>query len=293
MTKFFKKHIFILATIIIILIWLAFFFGVIWVANDLKLEIPPSMELQSLNNFGSSFNALTSLFTALSFAGVIISIHLQSDDLKEAISAFKGQESSLKNQEFDNKFFQMLDFFTRLKENIKTKIDGESYSGNDAFKPLVKKLLDSVDTKLQEDNPQNINDLFKKEFVDFNNQYEIVKYYFLNLYQILNYINKKSTHTDSAKLYTNILRAQLSKNELILLAYNSIGVQAFTTENYQNLVEEYSFFEHLKLDDFLNDNENKQKIIITILKNYQAKSFGNNDEFFKKLKDCHDNYYNV
>lgn len=284
MTDFFKKHIFILATIIILLIWLAFFFSVIWVANDLKFEIPPSMELQSLNNFGSSFNVLTSLFTALAFAGVIISIHLQSTELKTAISAFKGQESALHNQELDNKFFQMLHFFTEVKKSIKTKVGGTDYSGNDVFEPLIRKLLDALAEGYKNDRT-DINELFRKEFVEFNNEYEMVKYYFLNLYQILNYIKKQSINVDSAKLYTNMLRAQLSKNELILLAYNAIGVQAFTTDNYQKLVEEYAFYEHLTIDDFMNDNGDKQNIIATILNNYQDKAFGNNTELVQILRN--------
>lgn len=291
MTDFFKKHVFIFATIIILLIWLAFFVSVIGVANDLKFEIPPSMELQSLNNFGSSFNVLTSLFTALAFAGVIISIHLQSAELKTAISAFKGQESALHNQELDNKFFQMLHFFTEVKKGIKTNVNGTNYSGNDVFEPLIRKLLNALADSYENDRKTDINELFRREFFAFNNEYEIVKYYFLNLYQIVNYIQKQSINVDSAKLYTNMLRAQLSKNELILLVYNSIGVQAFTTDNYQKLVEDYAFFEHLELNDFLNGNADRQKIIVTILNNYQDKAFGDNVEFVQNLKAHYSNFY--
>ncbi len=291
MTDLYTKHSFKLVAIIIFVIWLAFFFSVVWVASDLKFAIPPSMELETLNNFGSSFNILTSLFTGLAFAGVIISIRLQSVELKTAITAFEGQKNALQNQELDNKFFQMLGFFIEVKKNIKTKIDGNEYSGNDVFEPLVKKLLDAVNKSFSEDSKQDIQAIFKKEFVNFNNDYEIVKYYFLNLYQILNYIKQQSTNDYSVKLYTNMLRAQLSKKELVLLAYNSIGVQKFTSNNYQNLVEEYAFFEHLKLDDFIKNNEDKQKIIVTILNNYDDKVFGDNQEFIQNKLEHYNQYY--
>jgi len=279
-----------LAIIVIILIWIAFFFSVIWVSNDLKFEFPPSMGLQSLNNFGGSFNVLISLFTALAFAGVIISIHVQNAELKAAVSAFEGQKKALQNQEFDNKFFQMLDFFTRVKGNIKTNIDGGLYSGNDVFEPLVRKLLDSVSEEFNQDYSRDIHELFKEKFIDFNDEYEAVKYYFLNLYQILNYIKNKSSDVGLVKLYTNMLRAQLSKNELVLLAYNSIGVQAFTSGNYQNLVEEYAFFEHLKLKDFLDNNSGSMKIIVTILKKYKEGAFGDNEEFVRELNESCSHY---
>lgn len=294
MTDFFTKHSFKAVAIIIFAIWLTFFFGVIWVASDLKFVIPPNMELQSLNSFGSSFNVLTSLFTGLAFAGVIISIRLQSAELKTAVSAFEGQKNALQNQELDNKFFQMLHFFAEVKRNIKCCIDGKNYCGNEVFEPLLKKLLDSINIKNGQSEKKDILKIFKKEFAEFNNEYESVKYYFLNLYQILNYIKRQpadETNNHSVKLYTNMLRAQLSKNELILLAYNSIGVQAFTNDNYQKLVEEYAFFEHLRFGDFLNDNADKLKIIVTILNTYADNVFGENQEFIQKKQECYNSYY--
>ena len=294
MTDSLTRYSFKVAAIIIFVIWLTFFLGVIWVASDLKFAIPPSMELQALNNFGSSFNVLTSLFTGLAFAGVIISIRLQSAELKTAISVFEGQKNALQNQELDNKFFQMLHFFAEVKRNIKCCIDDKIYSGNDVFEPLLKKLLDTINIKYRDSENKDILKIFKEEFAKFNNEYDAVKYYFLNLYQILNYIKSQpvdEVNSRLVKLYTNMLRAQLSKNELILLAYNSIGVQAFTNDNYQILVEEYAFFEHLRLDDFLDDNADKQKIIVTILNIYADKVFGDNQGFIQKKQECYDNYY--
>lgn len=294
MKKFFIRNIFTVSAIIIFFLWLIFFFSVIWVANDLKFGIPPSMELQVLNNFGGSFNVLTSLFTGLAFAGLIISIHLQSSELKTAISAFEGQQSALQNQELDNKFFQMLHFFAEVKRNVKCCIGDTTYSGNEVFEPLLKKLLDSINIEYEESEKEDILKKFKEEFTDFNNEYEAVKYYFLNLYQILNYIKRQPMNKGNnnlVKLYTNMLRAQLSKNELILLAYNSIGVQAFTNDNYQKLVEEYAFFEHLRFDDFLHNNPDKQKIITTILNIYADNVFGKNHDFIQKKQECYDQYY--
>lgn len=278
--------------IVIISVWLAFFLTIIFIANDLQFSLLPSMQLQSLNDFGGSFNILTSLFTGLAFAGVIISIRLQSAELKTAISAFEGQRTALENQELDNKFFQMLHFFIEIKRNIKAKIGGNSYTGNEVFEPLIKNLLDSV-SKEYTKNDNNIKETFKTEFSKFNNEHEAVKYYFLNLYQILNYIKRQHINTNnnnSKKLYTNMLRAQLSKNELILLAYNSIGVQEFTNDNYQKLIEEYAFFEHLQLNDFLNDNADKLKIIVTILNIYSDIAFGDNHEFIKEKNEILKSY---
>lgn len=275
------------AATIILLISVIFFLLVIWIASDLRFALPPSMNLQSINNFAGTFNILTSIFTAFAFAGVIISIHLQSAELKTAISAFKGQESALKNQELDNKFFQMLNFFSEVRKNFKAEIGGVEYLGSKAFDLLAKELLNAVSERYAEDRDQDVSKLFKEEFLQFNNKHDPVKYYFLNLYQILNYIKNQSVNVDSLKMYTNMLRAQLSKGELVLLAYNAIGVQGFTNNDYQNLVEEYAFFEHLTPDDFFDGNANKLKIIANILINYQDKAFGANKDLVVKIKEIY------
>lgn len=84
------------------------------------------MTLEHLGIFGDSFNVLTSLFTGLAFAGVIISVILQTQELKEARDEFKGQKEALEVQNielsiqsFDNKFFQMLNLFNNILNNLK------------------------------------------------------------------------------------------------------------------------------------------------------------------------------
>lgn len=124
---------------------------------------------------------------------------------------------------------------------------------------------------------------FKNNFDDFNNAYDSTfKYYFINLYQVLKYIDNYAEDKNKAKEYTNMLRAQLTKNQLILLAYNAIGVQNFTTNDYQKLVEKYEFFEHLRFDDFC-ENANLIQINISILNKYDKSVFGKNVTIIEKL----------
>jgi hypothetical protein len=109
-----------------------------------------------------------------------------------------------------------------------------------------------------------------------------MKYYFLNLFQILNYVDADVPDKNDAKKYTNILRAQLSKNELLLLAYNSIGVQLFTSKDYQILVEKYEFFEHLTFEDF-HKNTYIVAIVDSVLRKYNKGAFGTNTEIIKEI----------
>lgn len=242
------------------------------------------MTLESLGVFGDSFNVLTSLFTGLAFAGVIISVILQTQELKEARTEFKGQKEALQNQEFDNKFFQMLNLLTNITKNLNIESNNKIYQGKETFELLKNNFQEYIQNEnYKSQNKDKFLD-FQSAFNDFNNSYDTTfKYYFINLYQILKYINAYYIEDEEeAKEYTNMLRAQLTKNQLVLLAYNAIGVQDFTTNDYQLLVEKYSFFEHLRYDDFCQ-NANIIQTINTILVKYEDKAFGKNQGLINKI----------
>lgn len=114
--NFIKEHKYIF--IIISIIWVIFFGSVVGIASNLSFKLPPNMPLENLGVFGDSFNVLTSLFTGFAFAGVIISVILQTQELKEAREEFKGQKEALQNQEFDNKFFQMSNLLNNITDNL-------------------------------------------------------------------------------------------------------------------------------------------------------------------------------
>ena len=142
------------------------------------------MTLESLGVFGDSFNVLTSLFTGLAFAGVIISVILQTQELKEARIEFKGQKEALQNQEFDNKFFQMLNLLTNITENFNIESDGKRYHGKETFELLKNKFQEYIQNKNYQSNNENIFLDFQSAFNDFNNSYDTTfKYYFINLHK--------------------------------------------------------------------------------------------------------------
>lgn len=251
---------------------------------------------------------LNPILTFLTFMGLLITIILQQTELKQSRKEFQGQKESLENQEFDNKFFQMLNLLNNINDRLVVNIKKEDLKGKDVFEYLKEKLYNSIFIqynqhlhhnslfdKHEKDNKSNLlfDDkflYFKNEFDNFNNKYDTTfKYYFINLYQILKYIDTYCRNIKEAKEYTNMIRAQLTKNALILLAYNAIGVQNFTTNQYQLLVEKYEFFEHLRYDDFC-ENPNIIEIVNSILAKYDDKAFGNNIDLIEKIRRVKEHY---
>lgn len=257
--------------------------------DDIKFNIKDNWSIR-----GQIGDLLSGHFTALAFIGLMLTISQMNKALKQQDEAILIQKQEMNKQfkemykqSFENKFFQMLNLFTKNIETLTVKIDGKQYKGNEIFEPLKKDFEKKIQHRISMDQYEKIKtskfNHFINEFIQFNNHYDTsFKYYFLNLFQLLNYIDTDIPNKDDAKKYTNILRAQLSKNELILLAYNAIGVQSFTTNKYQELVEKYEFFEHLTYDDF-HTNSYIIEVIDSILKKYKNDAFGNNTKIIKLI----------
>lgn len=266
-------------------------------------------DFKKLGEWGDFFGGvLNPILTFLTFMGLLITIVLQQSELKQSREEFKGQKESLENQEFDNKFFQMLNLLNSINDRLVVNIKEKDLKGKDVFEYLKEKLYNNISiqynehlhhnslfNKHEKDKKSNfLHDdkflYFKNEFDNFNNEYDTTfKYYFINLYQILKYIDTYSNDENQAKEYTNMIRAQLTKNALILLAYNAIGVQNFTTNQYQLLVEKYEFFEHLRYDDFC-ENPNIIEIVNSILAKYDDNAFGNNIDLIEEIRGVKEFY---
>ena len=254
----------------------------------------------SFGEWGDFFGGvLNPILTFLTFMGLLITIIIQQKELKESRNEFKGQKEALEKQQiemtiqsFDNKFFQMLNSFNNITESL--AISG-LITGKDVFKEhisvLKQKIRYSYDEDLSKGKPDSNKIIyFLNVFNDFNNTYDTTfKYYFINLYQLIKFIDedipyKGEERIRKAKKYTNIIRAQLSKDELVLLSYNAIGIIEFCGEDYKKLIEKYSFFEHLRYDDFNNDNY-ILSIVNSILIQYDTNTFGNNSAIKEQIEN--------
>jgi len=287
------------------IIYISFLLWKIWPISEYSLN--------KAGVFGDSFGMLTSFFSGLAFSGMIMTLLMQQEELKlqrEELSytrnEIKGQKEALEKQQkemeaqnFDNKFFQMLSLLTKVKNDLELDMN----RGQKVFNLLKIEIIKNCASKIVIDRNSYITvdslDKFQNQFKSFNNKYdENFKYYFLNLYQIFNYIDKNSDNEYSLQEYSNIIRAQLSKNELILLFYNGIGMLKIGGNRYKYIIEKYALFEHLTYSDLTNYVEkNNQKIypnntlINLLLTAYADSAYGKSDlkkkrnEIAKRLED--------
>ncbi|EOW9357498.1 hypothetical protein Q5N48_18985 [Vibrio cholerae] len=84
----------------------------IYAASLILLTWPISeFSINKSGVFGDSFGALTSIFSGLAFAGVVWTIVSQREELKVT-------RDELKNQGFENAFFQMLKLHNQIINEI-------------------------------------------------------------------------------------------------------------------------------------------------------------------------------
>lgn len=171
--------------------------------------------------FGDSFGVVASLMTALAAAG--------------AFAAYVGQKEDAKHQQFERKFYSLLDNFQLMVSQIDATVtkpsqeDGlrnelrhifgdvvANYTGRDAFR--IHATMLRLELK-----PQDFYDsktVHRKYTAYFCKWVDDLGHYFRTLYQIFKLIEEQCP--GDKMYYARIVRAHLSNSEQVLLAYNLI-----------------------------------------------------------------------
>ncbi|MCG7492863.1 putative phage abortive infection protein [Thalassobius sp. Cn5-15] len=258
-----------------------------WLASSWLVQWSVGVDGE-VGTFGDSFGALTSLFTGLAFVGLIITLRqqkaqiamqredlkLQRGEMKAARAELSGQKEqmelqnqSLKQQMFEQTFFNLLNVFNHYIADLVEKHPGEGSEpqrGRDELERLLHNITlfaSSVETGKTQPNvlggrvPVWREATTEEKFVSLTSRVSsgMLRYsndlnsYFRLLYNILKLVDHSGV--EQKKTYTNILRAQLSDSELQLIALNCARAEA---AKLQVFVDRYDILKHLppKLNGF-------------------------------------------
>lgn len=236
------------------------------------------LSISSSGVFGDSFGVLTSLFSGLAFAGLIITIVMQRDELalqrqelnltRQELSGQKvemrAQNETLKVQKFENTFFKMLEFLESCRQDVFYHgYQGSAVEGRDAIKGLYEAFTKNFLCDWVQDSKFNLKSVFKDECkslegvsTEYSNFYvkhgdELGQYY-RTLYNLLKLVHR-ADFIDDKTVYTNLVRAQLSRYELLLLFYNCIS--KFGIEKMAPLIKKYNILKHLESTMLPEENQ--------------------------------------
>lgn len=226
--------------------------------------------------FGDQFGAVNALFSGLAFTGLIYTIILQRRDLKlqrqemkEQTREFKKENNTLRIQRFENTFFSMLSQFQEVVNNITYSyqdVDVKkivTVKGRESFyvsfetaphRPGITSWNPEYENRPYQGMSEVIRILGKEGYMDaFTPSY--FDHYFRLLYRILKFVKTSPlvTDFDEEYEYTAMLRAVLSRYELVWIYYN--GLSEYGEEKLKPLLERYAMLKNLRDELLAPKNE--------------------------------------
>lgn len=201
-----------------------------------------------------SFLALLALLATLGLQ--IRELRISARELKNSADALVNQNDTLRQQTFEATFFQLL----RLHNDIVASMEilGFSVKGRACLAHYLGELEGVLINEAATDNLEQFS-LFYEVF--YREHQAVLGHYFRLLYNIIKLV--KRTDGIDKRFYTNLVRAQLSSAELMLIFYNCLS--AWGSEKFKPLVEEFALLKTIPNDTVPADE---------LLKQYSAAAFG-------------------
>ena len=256
-------------------------------------------------------DTLSGVFTSLAFICAIFAVALQRkelslqrkeleqtrEELRGQKEQFEIQNKTLKRQQFENTFFNMLENQNNITYNLEFGIEGHnSYrAGRRVFEEIYYLLKDKIQKEqkifCEEDKK------LREEIIKIYDSIYFVKnldHYFRHMYRIVKFVKetdfsfclddkedknkteeeKQNKMKDEKYQYTSILRATLSPYELALLFYNCLNKEENKSRKnkFSPLIEEYCLLQNIR-SEFLKKET---------LGYYKNEAYGNRYEDIKK-----------
>ncbi len=189
-----------------------------------------SGNIDDAGNWGDAFGGFSALLSAFGFVGIYYTINLQ-------IETNKSQQIDQHLQRFENTFFNLINLLRELRSELNYETSsfypkefGDSLKTKSEVSGMMALKLAYADISMQikKHLDENGEIITKKEVSSFYLRSVFTRYdhcfapYFRMVYTILQKINSDKFLSDDSKYYyARILRAQLSTQEVGILAYNS------------------------------------------------------------------------
>lgn len=196
---------------------------------------------------------LNTLFIGMAFAGIVISLFVHARGLIQIKSDLYEQKVEHYKQHFETTLFQLLHLSKEIVRGLRYKSEhggGHEQTGRDCIEAMREDFVKFA--LMSEDWGQSPSERYET-FSLKHGRHELGRY-FRNLYEIVKYVDEAKI--ENRNFYTNIVRAQLSSNELFMLFYS--GLSRFDRETFLPLLCRYEFFEHLPATEDVLQSEAEQ-----------------------------------
>jgi hypothetical protein len=171
-------------------------------------------------------------------------LRLSSRELRNSSQALTTQTDILRAQAFDSLFFQLL----RLHNEIVRDMDlvdpntrAVTTKARDCFRIFARRLAGDVGQA--DPSFQNVDKAVEAYEAFYSNHYRELGHYYRLLYHLVLLVDRATFDRDQKLVYMNLIRAQLSSSEQVLLFFNCLS--RWGREKFKPLVEKYHLFKTL------------------------------------------------
>jgi len=204
--------------------------------------------------FGETFGAANALFSGLAFAGIIIALYKQKEEIGEQRTNLNNQKEEMAQQkrlmdeQMKQVYIQKIEgpVFTMLGQydNIISRIQGRTHEPNKMIIEEGRGYIAYFAKLLKNSETINSKDI----------QFTLANY--VNyLYQIFNYIDSakvltnedKAVEFDDRHKYCSIVTSFISLNEMLVLKYYINAITEGICPAFKVLADKYALFENIRL----------------------------------------------
>jgi len=196
--------------------------------------------------FGDYFGGvLNPIFSFLGLVAILVTLRLQISQTRQSLKDTIRQNKRADLIQFQTTFFQLV----ALHNNIMTGAAvptglGTTLRGRDAYR-LLQARIESIRRR---NSAKNDEGLEIYQLVYLRNE-DLLAHYFRNMYHIIKFIDMNDLA--DRQYYADLLRAQLSSSEAVLLFYN--GLSRWGQKKAKPLIEKYGLLKTLPTNVDLPD----------------------------------------
>lgn len=219
-------------------------------------QIFGKLDFSQSGTFGDSWGALTSIFSALGFCGVLWTLKTQNDAIRKVEEENSRKEKNEAKRDFENSFFNMLNLLQIIINDMKVvnkSTKDVNAEGRAVFLYFFKKfrgeMLRGGNYRVSSIyNQQELTDVANKigqQYSEhFENRSQNLSHYYRFLFNTYKFIDDAEIDSNAKKKYANILRAQISNYELVMLFYNCLSEDGGSFKYY---FEKYEVLDNLPI----------------------------------------------
>lgn len=235
-------------------------------------------DLGKQGQFGDMFGSVNALFSGLAFAGLILTILLQMEELREQREELKLTRETLKDQKrefekqnetlsvqrFESTFFNLLGVYNEILKSMTMHVANVNLSGRECFRHIFDTQFRSAISSVTDPRPLTLEVILQQYNRVYDNRQGDLGHYFRTLYNIVRFVHEERSlpNRQSKMVYIRFIRAQLSSYELALLLYNGLTRKG---EKFKPLIEEYRLLKNYDSRQVIQEGDEKA---------YKAIAFG-------------------